>query len=108
MMGIRLAGALLISLHLTQLAAPLWCVPPAERQAPCHETSPPGVPQLLPPASTSHMPCAQTAMCTAPAVALPEAAIVPTSPVVRKVATVEAYALRLGEQPPPLSPPPQA
>ena len=106
-MGIRLAAVLLLAVQLTQLAGPALCVPP-ERQAPCHETSPAGAPKLMAPASTHHMPCAQTAMCAAPAVALPETAIVLTTPVARSVGAPAAGTLRLRDQPPPLSPPPQA
>lgn len=106
-MGIRLAAALAIAVQLTQLAAPAVCVP-LERQAPCHETPLAGAPQLMAPASTHHMPCAQTAMCAGPAVALPETAIVLTTPVARSVDAPAVRALRPGDQPPPLSPPPQA
>lgn len=106
-MAIRLAAALLLAVQLTQLAAPALCVP-LERQAPCHKTSPAGAPQLMAPASTHHMPCAQTAMCAAPTVALPETAIVLTTPVARSVAAPAVPTLRPGDQPPPLAPPPQA
>ena len=106
-MGIRLAAALLIAVQLTQLAAPTLCVP-AERQIPCHEASPAGAPQLMAPTATHHMPCAQTAMCAASAFALPETTLVLTTPVARSVAAPAARALRPGDQPPPLSPPPQA
>lgn len=106
-MGIRLAAALLISLQLTELAAPVLCVP-TERQVPCHEASPTGAPQLMAPPFTHHMPCAQTAMCATPAVALPEAPIAVAIPAARSVGAPAARALRLGDQPPPLSPPPQA
>lgn len=106
-MGIRLAAALVIAVQLTQLAAPALCVS-SERQAPCHEASPDGAPQLMAPTSPQHMPCAQTAMCAAAAVALPETAIVLTTPVAHSVGAPAARALRLGDQPPPLSPPPQA
>lgn len=106
-MGIRLAAALLIAVQLTQLAGAPLCVPP-ERQAPCHEASSAGATQLVAPASTHHMPCAQTAMCAAPAVALPDAAIVVTTPVARSIGAPAVRTLRPGDQPPPLSPPPQA
>lgn len=106
-MGIRLAAALLLTVQLTQLAGPALCVP-ADRQVPCHEASPAGAPQLMAPTSTHHMPCAQTAMCAASAVALPDAAIVVATPVARSIGALAVRTLRLGDQPPPLSPPPQA
>ena len=106
-MGIRLAAALLLAVQLTQLAGPALCLPGA-RPARCHETSTAGAPQLAAPATAHQMPCAQSSMCAAPPVALPESAVVLTTPVARSVAAPAACTLRPGDQPPPLSPPPQA
>ncbi len=106
-MGIRLAAALLLAVQLTQLAAPALCAP-SQRSVACHETSPSGVPQLVAPVPAHQMPCAQSAMCTVPAAGLPETVVLLGAPTVGRIATPAARTLQPGDQPPPLSPPPQA
>jgi hypothetical protein len=106
-MGIRLAAALLIAVQLTQLAAPAWCAP-RDRAVPCHETTTPGTPRLTQATPGHDMPCAQSAMCAVTAVGLPGAAIVLPTPAIRVAVAPAAAVLRPGDQPPPLSPPPQA
>lgn len=106
-MGIRIAAALVLAVQLTQLAGPALCHP-GGRTVPCHETMPAGAPQLAASAPAQQMPCAQAAMCTVPAVALPGAAVALAAPGAASVAAPAPAALQPGDQPPPLSPPPQA
>ena len=107
MNGIRLAAALVLAVQLNQLAVPALCAP-RQPAAPCHQTADSGTPQLWAPGAAHEMPCAQSAMCVAPTVALPEAATLPRGPALLAVVTPGAGVLRLGDAPQPLSPPPQA
>jgi len=106
-MGIRLAAALLLAVELNQLAAPALCAP-AQRAVPCHEASPAGTPRLGAPTPAHQMPCSQSAMCTVPAAGLPETAVMLDAPTATRVAAPAVRTLQPGDQPPPLSPPPQA
>jgi len=108
MTGIRIAAALLLALQLNQLALPVLCPPPDRAPAACHESQPAGTSQLTAHASSHALPCADGAMCGVPVTGLLETSVTLGEPAVRSVAVLPLGLLEPGEQPPPLSPPPQA
>ncbi|HEU5261551.1 MAG TPA: hypothetical protein VFU41_09040 [Gemmatimonadales bacterium] len=108
MTGIRIAAALLLALHLNQLALPVLCLPPDRAPAACHESQPAGTAQVTSHSSSHALPCADSAMCGVPVTGLPETSVTLGEPAVHSFAVLPLGLLEPGDQLPPLSPPPQA
>jgi hypothetical protein len=105
--ALRLPALFVLAVQLAQPAAPALCMP-RERAAPCHRTTSGAAPELVAAAPAHAMPCAQSALCAAPAAGLPGTAVGFATPGTTRGPVPVPDMLDTLDRLPPPAPPPQA